>query len=201
MWREIQCVPPIIQQRHNTRTFKADIMQLPRYIRFLPADMAYATQSTWLNSVAGSGLVPRGIRLPLYRLGGVRVGRANIFPHIRFLGRASVVISDNAMINVGVTIDNRAPVEIHENVHVGPEVYIGTSTHVLGGPDQRAGSVDFAPVVIRRGAWIGARSTILPGVTIGEGAVVAAGAVVRENCAPNALYGGVPARRIKSFDP
>lgn len=173
------------------------MVKIPRYVRFLPADLAYAGRNTWLNAIAGSGLIPRGLRIPLYRLGGISVGRANIFPHVRFLGRAPVTIATNAMINMGVTIDNQAPVEIHENAHIAPEVYIGTSTHALSGGSQRAGAVETAPIVIGRGAWIGARSIILPGVTIGEGAVIAACAVVREDCEPHTLYGGVPARSIK----
>jgi acetyltransferase-like isoleucine patch superfamily enzyme len=55
------------------------------------------------------------------------------------------------------------------------------------------------PVIIKRNAWIGAAATILPGVTIGENAVVAAGAVVTKDVAPNTIVGGVPAKFIKSI--
>ena len=56
------------------------------------------------------------------------------------------------------------------------------------------------PVTIKRGCWIGARVTILPGVTIGEHSVVAAGSVVTRNVPPYTLVGGVPATRIRKFD-
>ncbi|WP_460723110.1 acyltransferase [Microbacterium aureliae] len=72
-----------------------------------------------------------------------------------------------------------------------------TSSHRIGGPDQRAGAHEFAPVTISDGSWIGANVTILPGVTIEEGVVVAAGAVVTKDCRANTLYAGVPARAIR----
>ena len=56
------------------------------------------------------------------------------------------------------------------------------------------------PVVIKKKAWIGAGSTILPGVTIGENAIVAAGSVVTKDVAPNTLVGGVPAKFIKNIE-
>ena len=54
-------------------------------------------------------------------------------------------------------------------------------------------------MVIKDGAWLGARCTILPGVTVGEGAIVAAGAVVHRDVAPNTLVAGVPARVVKEL--
>lgn len=176
------------------------ISTLKRHVRWLPADASYAGRNAWLNVVAGSGLVPRGLRVALYRVGGVKVGNANIYPHLRFLGGAPVTIADDVMINVSVTVDNKAPVTIGENVHIAPEVYIGTSTHALSAPAQRAGLVEVAPVVIGRGAWIGARAIILPGVTIGEGAVVAAGAVVTKDVDPHTLSAGVPAKPVRLLD-
>ncbi|WP_454699199.1 acyltransferase [Arthrobacter humicola] len=173
---------------------------IKQHVRWLPADVKYAGRNAWLNAIAGAGIVPRGLRLALYRVGGMPVGKANIYPHLRFLGGAPVTIADDVMINVSVTIDNKAPVTIGEKVHIAPEVYIGTSTHVMSDGAQRAGLVEVAPIVIGAGAWIGARAIILAGVTIGEGAVVAAGAVVRSDCEPHTLYAGVPARPIKVLD-
>ncbi len=65
---------------------------------------------------------------------------------------------------------------------------------------RRAGRSIAAPVVIEPGSWIGARATILGGVTIGEGAVVAAGAVVTRSVPPDTLVGGVPATVIRELD-
>jgi acetyltransferase-like isoleucine patch superfamily enzyme len=55
-------------------------------------------------------------------------------------------------------------------------------------------------VLIRRNAWLGAAATILPGVTVGENAVVAAGAVVHKDVAANTIVGGIPARVIKTIE-
>lgn len=169
------------------------------HARYLRDDLPYAGRNAWLNVLAGSALVTRGLRLAMYRAGGMKIGNANIYPHLRFLGGAAVTIGDGVMINVSVTIDNKAPVTIGENVHIAPEVYIGTSTHAPGDGAMRAGAVETAPITIGAGAWIGARAIILPGVTIGEGAVVAAGAVVLKDCDPHTLYAGVPAKAVKTL--
>lgn len=56
------------------------------------------------------------------------------------------------------------------------------------------------PTLIKDGCWVGANVTIIPGVTIGEGCIIAAGAVVTKNCEPDGLYAGVPAKRIKDLN-
>ncbi|WP_433874485.1 acyltransferase [Sinomonas atrocyanea] len=135
----------------------------------------------------------------IYRFLGVSVARANIYPHLRFMGRARVIIGDDVVINTRVTLDNAAMISIEAGAAVGPEVFIGTSTHELGTQDARAGALAFRPVVVGRGAWIGARTVILPGISIGSGAVIAAGAVVVRDCEPNTLYAGVPARPVRDL--
>jgi acetyltransferase-like isoleucine patch superfamily enzyme len=64
---------------------------------------------------------------------------------------------------------------------------------------RRCGRSTSAPIVVEDGCWIGARATILPGVTLGRGCVVAAGAVVASSVEPNMLVGGVPAKPIKQL--
>ena len=74
-----------------------------------------------------------------------------------------------------------------------------TSSHGLGDTDQRARHVTADPVRIEDGAWLGVRSIVLPGVTIGRGAVVGAGAVVTVSVAADTIVAGVPARLVKSL--
>ena len=74
-----------------------------------------------------------------------------------------------------------------------------TSTHVHGDARQRAGEYAGRPVTIGDGCWVGARVAVLPGVTVGAGCVIAAGAVVVRDCTPNGLYGGVPAKQLRSL--
>ena len=74
-----------------------------------------------------------------------------------------------------------------------------TSHHEIGPPERRSGTARPRSIVIERGVWLGARVLVLPGVTVGPGCVIAAGAVVNRDCAPHGLYAGVPARRIREL--
>ncbi|WP_313494044.1 acyltransferase [Stenotrophomonas sp.] len=107
--------------------------------------------------------------------------------------RAHVSIGDNCVINREVYLDGRTGVVIGNNVNVSFQTCILSLHHDHNDPSFPAiGGV----VTIQDHAWIGARATILPGVTVGEGAVIAAGAVVTRNVEPYTVVGGVPARRI-----
>jgi maltose O-acetyltransferase len=176
------------------------IRMLKRYLRFAIYDTKFAFRHFLLNCLAGSAVVPRGLRLALYRAAGIHTGWANIYPGVRFLGMGRVTICNEVMINIGVTVDNRGSVFIGPRTHVAPEVYLGTSTHALGSRHQRAGRVQSNSIYIGAGVWIGARAVILPGVTIKDGAVIAAGSVVNKDCEANTLYAGVPARSVKFLE-
>jgi maltose O-acetyltransferase len=77
---------------------------------------------------------------------------------------------------------------------VGAGTKFLTSTHDIGGPEKRAGTWRTAPITVGRGCWLGANVTVLPGVRIGDGCVIAAGTVVTKDCEPDTLYAGVPAQ-------
>ncbi|KAH8196260.1 hypothetical protein TruAng_009585 [Truncatella angustata] len=101
-----------------------------------------------------------------------------------------------------VSIYDNAPVTIGDRVLIGPDVCICTGTHDAHPQARReAHGTSFAlPIWIESDCWIGARATILPGVRIGQGATVAAGAVVTKNVEPGYVVGGVPAKAIRKFD-
>ena len=96
--------------------------------------------------------------------------------------------------------NEKAKITIGNKVFIGQDVFITTGTHEIMGPEQRASSqTHYKPVTIDDGCWIGARVVILPGVHIGSGCVIGAGAVVVKDCEPNGVYAGVPAKRIRDL--
>ncbi|KAF4960619.1 hypothetical protein FSARC_10433 [Fusarium sarcochroum] len=111
----------------------------------------------------------------------------------------NVFIGRGVYINREVSIYDNALVTIEDAVLIGPGVCICTGTHAVDMHSRKeAHGTSFAlPIRIEADAWIGARATILPGVTIGRGATVAAGAVVGKDVEPETLVGGVPARFIR----
>lgn len=105
--------------------------------------------------------------------------------------------------NTGLTIVDDSEVRIGDRVMFGPHVTIATAGHPLH-PETRATGQQFsAPVVIEDDVWLGSHVSVLPGVTVGRGSVVAAGAVVTANVPPWVVVAGVPAtivRRITEDD-
>jgi acetyltransferase-like isoleucine patch superfamily enzyme len=108
-----------------------------------------------------------------------------------------ITIGKGVFINHACSFLDMGGITIEDDVLVGPKVNLVTENHPLDPANRRA--LICEPIVIKRNAWIGAAATILPGVTIGENAVVAAGAVVSKNVAANTVVGGVPAKPIKTI--
>ena len=88
-------------------------------------------------------------------------------------------------------------ITIQDDVLIGPRVNLVTENHPLDPSDRRA--LVSKPIVVKRNAWIGPGATILPGVTIGEHAVIAAGAVVSKDVPANTVVAGVLAKFIKTI--
>ena len=106
-------------------------------------------------------------------------------------------IGKNVFINHACSFLDLGGITIEDDVLIGPRVNLVTENHPADPAERK--SLITKPIVIRRNAWIGANATILPGVTIGENAIVAAGAVVSKDVPANAIVGGVPAKFIKSI--
>ncbi len=102
-------------------------------------------------------------------------------------------IGTNSCIGHKATLDARGGLTIGSNVNFSSEVMIWTAQH--DHRDQHFETV-FKPVMIEDTVWLGPRAIILPGITIGKGAVVAAGAVVTKDVEPYTVVGGIPARKI-----
>lgn len=123
-----------------------------------------------------------------------------------FKGLENLSIGDGTSIPKGSTIYcTNAPLTIGKKVIFGPRPTIITGDHridiigkhLIDVTDEEKLPENDAPVTIEDGVWCGANVTILKGVTIGRGSIVAAGAVVNKSCAPYSIIGGVPAKLIK----
>ena len=106
-------------------------------------------------------------------------------------------IGKRVFINAGCQFQDQAGIEIGDDVLIGPQTIIATLNH---DPDpEKRGGMFAKSVKIGNMAWLGARVTICPGVTIGDGAIVAAGAVVTKDVPPRTVVAGVPAKIIKTI--
>jgi maltose O-acetyltransferase len=152
----------------------------------------------WMTRVspATSFLLPIALRRGLLRLAGCRIGAQVTGLKQCGFETKQVSIGDGSFVNVGCWFEGAGRIEIGRNVFLGPQVMILTSIHEIDD-----GEVTRMPVSsqVRIGdrCWLGARAMIMPGVTIGEGTVIGAGAVVTKDCEPGAVYVGVPARRVR----
>ena len=179
-----------------------DVRRASRAVR---EDFRDRQHRLWTVLAIGRLLPPYiGIRLRarLLRFAGATIGKRTVISgRLSLAGSATaarhLTIGDDCFINDGCRFDTSALITIDDGVYLGHDVAVLTSTHELGPPDRRAGTFTSAPIHIGRGAWIGARAVMLPGVTVGDGAVVAAGAVVTESVPPDVMVGGVPARELR----
>lgn len=112
----------------------------------------------------------------------------------------NIEIGDNFYTNVNLVILDAARVSIGSNVFIAPNVGLYTSGHPLDA-ERRNRGLEFAlPITIADNVWIGAGAQILPGVTVGEGSVIAAGAIVTRDVPPGVVAGGNPAKVLRAIN-
>jgi maltose O-acetyltransferase len=142
------------------------------------------------------------VRVRILRLAGFHIGHGTVMAGIpAFTGDANLyrnlTIGEDCWFNVNCFLDLGAAITIGKNVSFGHQVIVLTNSHEIGPASGRASTINSRPVMIGNGSWLGARVTILPGVNIGAGAVVAAGSVVHEDVPANTMVAGTPARMVK----
>ena len=112
----------------------------------------------------------------------------------------NLILGDNVFVNAGCCFDSSAAIQIGNNVQISYQVTLITGGHEIGTHANRAGTHAPASIAIGDGVWIGARSIVLPGVTIGAGAVVGAGSLVTRDVAADSVVAGVPAKLVRLLD-
>lgn len=155
-------------------------------VRHLPS---FALRRAWYARILG---------VRMARGAGIHLGCYLWFYSPGQIRRDGFTIGVNSRINRDCTIDVRGSVQIGDAVSISPEVMILTASHGVDDPEFK---VETRPVVIEDHVYIGSRAIILPGVTLGRGSVVAAGAVVTRDVPELAIVAGSPARAVGTRSP
>lgn len=164
-------------------------------------------KTVWLELVTGflwwfaAEIPSHHFRRFCYRLAGMKIGSGStIHMRARIYDPRNITIGNDTLIGERSTLDGRKQLpnsqgglEIGSHVDIASEVMIWTSQHDIHAEDMRAIE---EKVKIGDFVFIGPRSIILPGVNIGDGAVIAAGAVVTQDVAKNSIVAGIPAKEI-----
>lgn len=141
---------------------------------------------------------PDEVRGLLSELFGYRVPQSlRVFPPLYADFGKNIAVGENVFINACCHFQDHGGVTIGDGCQIGHNVVFATLNHGLS-PEERSHTYP-APIVLEKNVWVGSNATILQGVTIGDNAVIAAGAVVTKDVAANTVVGGGPAKFIKSI--
>ena len=142
-----------------------------------------------------AGLIPsHHVRRFFYRISGIKIGKgSSVHMGAVFYDPKNIKIGNDSIVGEGAVLDGRDKLNIGNHVDIASEVMIYNCEHDIGSQGFQASS---APVIIDDYVFIGPRAIILPGVKIGKGAIVGAGAVVTKDVPDFAIVGGVPAKII-----
>ena len=138
----------------------------------------------------------RHIRKWFYQALGAKIGKKT-YPcrRVEILLPKGLVLKERVAVGWFAELDARGGISVDHDTNISSHVKLITGSHDIDDPDYTA---DFRPIKIGHHCWIGTGAIILQGVTIGDGAVVAAGAVVTKDVPPYTVVGGVPAKTICS---
>lgn len=160
-----------------------------------PKLRAAKTGAAFIAGEAVGNLPSGALRTLGAKLMGMKVApTAKLYRWREVRDAQNISIGDGSIIGMWATMDGREGITIGRNVNFSSEVALWTLQHDYNSPTFATSG---GPIVIGDRAWISFRATILPGVTIGEGAVVAANSVVTKDVAPYTVVGGIPAKFLK----
>lgn len=149
---------------------------------------------TWLGLKCVGHIPSHTLRKFLYRLAGMQLGqRSYIYSGAEIRNPKGIRIGNDVIVGHNAILDGRCGLTIEDNVNLSTGVWIWTMQHDHNCPDFSAVG---GPVVVETNAWLSARTIVLPNLRIGQGCVVAAGAVVTKSTDEYHLYGGIPAKVI-----
>ncbi|MBX3254890.1 MAG: sugar O-acetyltransferase [Chitinophagaceae bacterium] len=159
-------------------------------------DASYATRKLLVQMNNSS--TPAEIRALLSRITDSEIDESTtVFTPLYINYGKHTKIGKNVFINFDCTFLDLGGITIENNVLIAPKVSLLSEGHPVSPADRH--SLTVGHIHIKKNAWIGANATILPGVTIGENAIVAAGAVVSKDVPDNSIAGGIPAKIIKTI--
>lgn len=142
-----------------------------------------------------------GLKRCLLRATGVCVGEnTKIVGPITMGVCADLSIGENCWIGKNLCIYGNDRVYIGDNCDLAPNIRFATGSHTVGDHHRRAGKGYCKPIAVGDGCWIGINTTILCDVTIGDGAVIGAGALVNKSIPADVMAAGVPAKIVKNLD-
>ena len=135
------------------------------------------------------------VRQAVLKLWGAKIGkRVGIFRGTSVLGIHELTIGDNSTVGWRCLLDARGGLTIGSNVVIASDTQFITAHHVPNADDFRSVT---EPITVEDFVWIASRSTVLDGVSIGRGAVVAAGSLVRTSVPPMTIVAGIPATALR----
>jgi acetyltransferase-like isoleucine patch superfamily enzyme len=166
-------------------------------LALLPDDARQALRWLLRGHAATSTLLPTAVRRALLRLGGVQLGAVIWGLERCYFESENVSIGPGCAVNAECWFEGHGRIVIGRDCLFGSQVMILTSDHAIDPNGQVSRTPTYGEVHIKDRCWIGTRVMIMPGVTIGEGTVIGAGALVTKDCDPGAVYVGVPAKRVR----
>lgn len=147
-----------------------------------------------LNNEANAG----EIRKLLSSITAAEIDKSTtLFPPLYINYGKNTRIGKNVFINFDCTFLDLGGITIEDNVMIAPKVCLSSEGHPVSAKDRQ--KLTTGKIVIKKNAWIGANSTILPGVTIGINSIVAAGAVVNKDVPDNTVVAGIPSKIIQTI--
>ncbi len=160
-------------------------------------DASFATRKLLLK--LNQAATPVEMLELLGRITGQEIDESTaIFPPFHINYGKHTAIGKNVFINFDCVFLDFGGITIEDNVFIAPKVSLLTEGHPMSPKDRH--SLTVAPIHLRKNAWIGGNATLMPGVTIGENSIVAAGAVVTKDVPDNSVAAGIPAKIVRSIE-